>query len=110
LSAFHRGGLTLAAAGVTKMKTIASLRFSSLTLLVFLTISPITSPGQDLDNLTISGRIMDQNGAAVPGAAVSAVLTQVGSSRSTVTDSSGNYRFVQLRPGNFRTMDLRRRK
>lgn len=56
-------------------------------------------PAQDLDNVTISGRVMDQNGAVIPNAEVTAVLPKNGASRTTRTDSEGRYRLHQLEPG-----------
>jgi hypothetical protein len=54
---------------------------------------------QDLDTITISGRIMDQNAAVLPGAEVEAKLIKTGQKRTTTTDAAGRYRLVQLDPG-----------
>lgn len=54
---------------------------------------------QDLDDVTFSGRVVDQNGALVPGATVTAVLTETGQERSVTTDAAGRYRIIELNPG-----------
>jgi hypothetical protein len=54
---------------------------------------------QDLDTVTISGRVVDQNGALIPGAEVHATLVKTGLIRRTTTNSEGRYRLVQLEPG-----------
>jgi hypothetical protein len=56
---------------------------------------------QDLDKVTISGRVMDQNGAVIPGAKVVVVLTNTYVSRTINTDTDGRYRLIQLEPGTY---------
>lgn len=55
--------------------------------------------GQDLDDVTISGKIVDSNGLAIPGASITA--TQIGSNldRTVASDEGGRYRIVELPPG-----------
>lgn len=60
---------------------------------------------QDLDNVTIGGRVFDQNGAVIPGASITAVLVKTGANRAAVTDAEGRYRILQLEPG-FYTLRL----
>src|SRR3989442_10955927 len=54
---------------------------------------------QDLDTVTIAGRITDQNGAVIPGATVVAVLIKTGVTRTLNSDDQGRYRMIQLDPG-----------
>ncbi len=56
---------------------------------------------QNLDNVIIGGRVVDQNGAVIPGASVTAVLTRTGSRRTAVADTDGRYRILQLEPGTY---------
>ncbi|MEN3325850.1 MAG: hypothetical protein V7638_657 [Acidobacteriota bacterium] len=71
---------------------------SRLTLLsIFLFTFNVNA--QDLDTVTIAGRVMDQNGAVVPGAAVQATLVKTRLKRTTTTDAEGRYRLIQLEPG-----------
>lgn len=58
-----------------------------------------TTAAQDLDNVTITGRVTDQNGAIIPGTMVTATLVSTGSERTVVTDGDGRYRLIQLEPG-----------
>jgi hypothetical protein len=71
---------------------------SRLTLLTILLFT-FNVNAQDLDTVTISGRIMDQNGAVLPGAEVHATLIKTTLKRTTTTDAEGRYRLIQLEPG-----------
>src|SRR6185369_5957200 len=73
---------------------------SRLTLLTILLFT-FNVNAQDLDTVTISGRIMDQNGAAIPGAEVRTILVKTGQTRSTTSDAAGRYRLIQLEPGTY---------
>src|SRR6266446_932086 len=70
-------------------------------LLVLASFSVIVSPlvAQDLDNVTIAGRVTDQNGAVIPGATVTATLAKTKVERSMVADGDGHYKLIQLEPG-----------
>ena len=73
---------------------------SRLTLLtIFLFTFNVNA--QDLDTVTIAGRIMDQNGAVLPGAEIQATLVKTVLKRSTTTDAGGRYRLIQLEPGTY---------
>jgi carboxypeptidase family protein/TonB-dependent receptor-like protein len=81
-----------------------SIRFSFqyaflLILCCFVLAEPAVA--QNLDNVIIGGRVVDQNGAVIPGASITAVLTRTGSRRSAVTDADGRYRILQLEPGTY---------
>ncbi len=54
---------------------------------------------QDLDNVTITGRVTDQNGAIIPGASVTATLIKTRAERTVTADAEGRYRIIQLEPG-----------
>ena len=73
-------------------------RLTLLTILLFTFNFQITH-AQDLDTVTIYGRIMDQNAAVLPGADVQAKLIKTGLTRTTTSDAEGRYRLVQLEPG-----------
>jgi Carboxypeptidase regulatory-like domain/TonB dependent receptor len=49
----------------------------------------------------ITGRVVDQNGGAVPNATVTARHTGTGQTRTTQSDDEGNYRISQLSPGSY---------
>lgn len=77
-----------------------SLRLTCACLaLLFAPAAFIHIHAQDLDNVSISGRVLDQNGAVIPGARVTALLAKTGMSRTAVADAEGRYRIVQLEPG-----------
>lgn len=75
-------------------------RLTLLTILVF-TFNFQHINAQDLDTVTISGRIMDQNGAVLPGAEIHATLTRTVLKRTMTTDADGRYRLIQLEPGTY---------
>ena len=56
---------------------------------------------QDLDTVTLFGRIVDQNSAVIPGAQVQATLVKTGQKRTITSDADGRYRLVQLEPGTY---------
>jgi len=64
-------------------------------------LSMSVARAQDLDDVTITGRIADQNGAIVPGATVTAVLIKTGVERSVTADDEGRYRIIELEPGEY---------
>src|ERR1044071_1949282 len=71
---------------------------SRLTLLTILLFT-FNVNAQDLDTVTISGRVMDQNGAVVSGAEVQATLVKTQVRHTTTTHAAGRYRLIQLEPG-----------
>ncbi len=75
-------------------------RLTLLTICLF-TFNFQTFHVQDLDTVTISGRIMDQNGAVIPGAEIQAKLIKTGLTRTTMSDAEGRYRLIQLEPGTY---------
>jgi len=70
-------------------------------LLTLFSILLFTFNFQDLDTVKISGRVMDQNGAAIAGAEVEARLIKTGQKRTTITNTEGRYRLIQLEPGTY---------
>jgi len=60
---------------------------------------PPVTIAQDLDTVTISGKVTDQNGAVIPGAIITTTLVATMAERTVVTDADGNYRLIQLQPG-----------
>jgi hypothetical protein len=54
---------------------------------------------QDLDDVSISGRVVDETGAGVVGAKVTVVLIATNAERFALTDNEGRYRLVELAPG-----------
>ena len=81
------------------MRPAANSTFVLLLLGIFVCLTPCLSAAQDLDNVTISGRVTDQNGAVIPGATVTATLTATKVERSVVADGDGHYKLIQLPPG-----------
>jgi len=54
-----------------------------------LVIFSVAAMAQDLDDVTISGKVTDSAGLPVVGATVTATMTETGESRSIVTDGDG---------------------
>lgn len=59
----------------------------------------LTNYSQDLDNVTISGKIVDPNNAPIVGVSVTAILVTTNVERTVVTDDEGRYRIIELEPG-----------
>lgn len=57
---------------------------------------------QDLDDVTISGKVLDTNGLAIVGANVTATEINTGVDRTAVTDGDGQYRLIKLKPGTYK--------
>ncbi len=72
-------------------------------VLVGISLSLLAAPAaaQDLDNVTITGRVSDQNGAIIPRATIEVVLVKTGATRTTVTDDEGRYHIIQLEAGTY---------
>ena len=60
---------------------------------------PIAAAQQSVDYASVSGRVMDPQGAVIPGAQVTARQTDTNVSTETVTDGSGRFRFQHLKVG-----------
>ena len=60
-----------------------------------------SSFAQDLDSVTLSGSIFDQNRAAIPRATIEAVVAKTSAKRAVVADEQGRYRIIQLEPGEY---------
>lgn len=70
--------------------------FAPLAIVILMVLS---AAAQDLDEVTITGRIVDSNNAPIVGATVTATITTTGVSRNVVTDGDGRYRLIELPPG-----------
>jgi hypothetical protein len=72
---------------------------SALSLLLLIVTSLLA---QDLDNVSISGKITDSNGAPIVGATVVATLIETGAERNVTTNEDGRYLLVNLKPGTYK--------
>ena len=72
----------------------------SLTIASLIFATPFIH-AQDLDNVTITGRVTDQNGAVIPGAIVTATLVATKIQRTIVAGDDGQYKLIQLSPGTY---------
>ena len=79
---------------------------SFFTFFILILALAMTAIAQDLDDVTIRGRVTDAAGLAVAGATVSVTERDSGAERSGTTDEEGRYRFVDLRPGTFKVRAL----
>jgi hypothetical protein len=83
------------------MRIAAKCTFLFVLLGAFFCLAPGLSTAQDLDNVTISGRVTDQNGAVIPGATVKATLAATSIERTVVAGDDGQYKIIQLSPGSY---------
>ncbi|MGH9947672.1 MAG: carboxypeptidase regulatory-like domain-containing protein [Pyrinomonadaceae bacterium] len=70
--------------------------------LLFVLICSFVVFSQDLDDVTIAGRIADSNGLPIVGATVIATETGSGAERTVTTNNEGRYRFIELKPGTYK--------
>ena len=71
-------------------------KFLSVIVMIFCTVAVF---GQGTTTGNISGRVTDQNGEALPGAAVVAVHTPTGSKYGIIADTDGYYRLSNVKTG-----------
>ena len=77
-------------------------RTSTLLIAVAIVLGlSLSVAAQDLDNVTITGKVTDQNGAVIPGATVTAKLVDTKVERNAVSDGDGKYKIIQLAPGKY---------
>lgn len=76
------------------------LPLMSVVCLLILAFGTLTF-AQDLDDVTISGKITDQNNQAVAGATVTATRVETNVERTVTTNEDGRYRIVELQPGTY---------
>jgi hypothetical protein len=69
---------------------------------VILGIVMVTAMAQGQSTTSLRGVIADPSGAVIAGAAVTLTSVDNGSSRQSVTDSTGAYSFVQVAPGTYK--------
>ena len=81
------------------MRIASKSTFLFLLLALSGCLAPRLSAAQDLDNVTISGRVTDQNGALISGAIVTATVVATRVERTVVADDNGQYKLIQLPPG-----------
>src|SRR5688572_2737618 len=82
----------------------SSFRFNiqlSLFLTCLLSYAPYFAVAQNLDHVNLSGRVVDQLGAVIPGASITALVTRTGLQRTVLTDTDGRFRIQQLEPGSY---------
>src|SRR6059058_527745 len=60
--------------------------------------------GQDLDNVTFSGRVTDPNGAPIPGATVTVTHIDTNARRTVTSNEQGSFRIVNLQPGGYKIL------
>jgi outer membrane receptor protein involved in Fe transport len=76
-------------------------KFYALFLLIIATAFSAFAQSQATTG-NIEGRVLDPNGAAVPGITVTATNQDTGFSKSATTDEEGTYRIILLPPGQYR--------
>lgn len=78
---------------------ISFTRFAAFLVPIVIAICAMTAVGQDLDDVTITGRITDSNGLAVVGATVTVTEQGSGAERTVTSNEDGRYRLIELKPG-----------
>jgi outer membrane receptor protein involved in Fe transport len=76
------------------------VRLCGLALALVLFATPLAAQ-ETVNSASVSGRVTDPQGAAVPGASVSARQVETNVSRDTVTDQEGRFRLSYLKVGRY---------
>lgn len=78
-------------------------RLAPFLSVICLTLSVFTAASfaQSLDNVTISGKVVDSNNQPIVGASVTATQVETGAERTVVTKEDGRYQIIQLQPGTY---------
>src|SRR5215471_7482261 len=79
------------------MKVFSSLSCAA----VFLALLVSTASAQTITGF-LEGKVSDKSGAVIPGANITAVNSQTGLSRSTISNGAGDYRVTNLPVGNYK--------
>ena len=75
-------------------------RFGRLSLAILsILLFSFAVAAQDLDDVTLTGRVADSNGLAIVGATVKATLVDTGAERTVTTNDEGRFRLIELKPG-----------
>ena len=70
-----------------------------VTVVLLFFVFSIAGFAQDLDDVTISGKVADSNNAPIVGATVTATRVETGDERTFITNDDGRYRIIELKPG-----------
>ena len=81
---------------------ISHRRLALSLISVFVFAASIFVSAQDLDDVTISGRITDSNNLPIVGATLIATEITIGSERTIVSNAEGRYKFIELKPGTYK--------
>ena len=79
-----------------------ALHCKVLLIIAFFAFAAVPASSQDLDDVTIAGRVTDSNKQAIGGASVTVTHFDSGIARTGTTDMDGRFRFIELRPGIYR--------
>jgi hypothetical protein len=83
-------------------RVLGRLLFSAMLLSLLMFTFAVSGFSQDLDDVTISGKVADTNGASIVGASITATQIEKNIERTVVTDEDGRYRIVDLEPGTYK--------
>src|SRR5436309_15019956 len=80
----------------------ASRSVVSVVMLCFLVLACAAMALAQANTADLSGTVSDPSGGVLKGTRVTVSSTSTGASRTTTTDDSGHYSFVQLPPGSYK--------
>src|SRR5260370_33311047 len=82
------------------MKRYSPLRFRAVTIAAMVCIALLAvSAYAQIQSGNIYGKVQAKDGSALPG--VTVTLSGVGAPQTTVSDATGNFRFLNLSPGSY---------
>src|SRR2546426_4247373 len=95
-----RGGVMERRQGVCTL--IASRSVISVMILCILVLACAAMASAQANTADLSGTVTDPSGGVLKGTKVTVTFVSTGASRTTTTDDSGHYSFVQLPPGGYK--------
>src|SRR6266446_529979 len=95
-----RGGVMERRQGVCTL--VASRSVISVVMLWFLVLACAAMASAQANTADLSGTVTDPSGGVLKGTKVTVTSVSTGASRTTTTDDSGHYSFVQLPPGRYK--------
>src|SRR6266498_5081973 len=86
---------------IKAQRNILTIAFAFLVLVSAFSSTSIVARAQALNAGTVSGVVLEPNGAVVPNASVTISNTITGYKRATNTDTDGSFRFADVPPNNY---------
>jgi hypothetical protein len=86
---------------IKAQRNIITISFASLILFSAFSLASVPAKGQGLNAGSVSGVVLDPNGAVIANATVTIANSITGYQRTANTDTDGSFRFADVPPNNY---------